>query len=53
MPNEAVDTLSDDQAIIFQSGPQACAEAGLGAQAYQTRKRLTVLQRRRRNLDRL
>jgi DNA-binding NtrC family response regulator len=33
MPNEAVDRLSDDQAILFQSGPQAHAEAGLGAQA--------------------
>jgi DNA-binding NtrC family response regulator len=33
MPNEAVDRLSDDQSIIFQGGPQARAEAGLGAQA--------------------
>jgi DNA-binding NtrC family response regulator len=33
MPNEAVDRLSDDQAIIFQSGPQARAGAGLGAQS--------------------
>jgi hypothetical protein len=31
MPNEAVDRLSDDQAIIFQSGPQARADEGPGA----------------------
>src|SRR5215510_15582009 len=33
MPNEGVDRLSDDQSIIFPSGSQTRAGAGLGAQA--------------------